>query len=188
MKFTRLHSPLTALIIASSVFLGGCSGSDSTAEENPPASNTPSQSESKVENPKNAANTHPCDFLSSEDASSLGFKPEGIPSPDSPDELCIWETENGERSVSLGVMDRKIQDYYDGKSFYPDYREFTIAGYPAVRANQGDPSADGICAMAVAINDNQVLTVTTMDLPIIDPCGLAQKSLEAAVPNLPAAN
>jgi hypothetical protein len=85
-------------------------------------------------------------------------------------------------------MDRKIQDYYDGKSFYPDYREFTIAGYPAVRANQGDPSADGICAMAVAINDNQVLTVTTMNLPIIDPCGLAQKSLEAAVPNLPAAN
>src|SRR5690606_40528287 len=65
------------------------------------------QAESKVENPKNGANTHPCDFLSSEDASSLGFKREGIPSPDSPDELCIWETENGERSVSLGRSEER---------------------------------------------------------------------------------
>lgn len=179
---------LVSAFMAFSLLLGGCSEDNASTAGEASTSNNQPQAESKVENPKNGANTHPCDFLSSEDASSLGFKREGIPSPDSPDELCIWETENGERSVSLGVMDRKIQDCYDGKSFYPDYREFTIAGYPAVRANQGDPSADGICAMAVAINDNQVLTVTTMDLPIIDPCGLAQKSLEAAVPNLPAAN
>lgn len=175
--------------------LVACSGGDSGQTAEQPKPEAEPGGELDIANPKDAAAVDMCSLLPGEAASSMGLNTEGE-MDDGPDiasdspESCVWKTEDGFTSVSLSPLnDRSIQEYYDGKSQYPDYQELTLAGHPAVRANQGDPQQDGFCAVFLATSDDQLLYAhsdTSSDNES-DPCGLAQKALETSVPTLPAA-
>ena len=179
---------------ASVVLVGVLAACSPGAESDAPPSKPEAQGDSvKIETPKNASAPELCDLLPAEAATSLGMGPDGeiddSPSlSDDKPEACLWNSEGGGKSVSLGpIEDRSIKEYYDTKSQFADYEELTVAGYPTVRANQGDPSQDGFCAMFLATDDRQLLYAHSHDVDKSSSCGNAQKALEASVPTLPAA-
>jgi len=176
--------PFTVLALA--MPLAACSNAEPTAQ--PPQPTTSEESSAvQIPNPKDATAIDPCSMLSAQTAAELGLKPEGWSSHEGAG--CQWDSKDLSRSVALIVLpDQNIQQYYENKSIYTDYEEVTIAGYPAVRANQGDPAQDGFCDFFLATNDNQLIQASGGDSTHTDACGPAQKALEAAVPNLPAAN
>ena len=103
-------------------------------------------------------------------------------------DACVWKSPDGHNSVSLSVLpDRSIKDYQANKAQYADYQELSVAGYPAVRANQADPAQAGSCSLFLAVSDHQMLGAFTIQSPITDPCASSQKALEATLPTLPAA-
>ncbi|MBE9376514.1 DUF3558 family protein [Saccharopolyspora sp. HNM0983] len=179
---------------ASVLLIGVLAACSEGAQNDAPQPNPDAQGGSvEIENPRNASAPELCDLLPAGAATSLGMGPDGEVddspslSEDKP-EACLWRSENGGKSVSLGpIEDRSIREYHDNKSTYSDYEELTVAGHPAVRANQGDPSQDGFCAMFLATDDRQLLYAHSHDVDTPNTCGLAQKALEASVPTLPAA-
>lgn len=172
------------------VVLTSCSGGTDAPK---PAPQPQESSGSAISNPKNASSVDVCQLLPPEGASAVGVNPTGE-LDDTPKissdvaEACVWETSDGAQSVSLSVLtDRSIKDYYDNKSQYPDYQEMTIAGYPAVRANDADPTQSGSCSIYAAVGERQMLTAFSMQADVADPCAVSQKALEASIPTLPAA-
>ncbi|QUH00392.1 DUF3558 domain-containing protein [Saccharopolyspora erythraea] len=146
----------------------------------------------KINDPKDAAAVEICNLLPSGAATSMGLEPTGKIrtnqiDPEAPPS-CSWTSSDTSLNVGMTALsDRSIQEYYDHKADYVDYAELDIAGHPAVRVNKGDPKQDGFCNIYVATKDGQVLSAVSHDSSMADPCGLAQKALEASVPTLPAA-
>lgn len=173
---------------------GGVAGCSGSADEEEAQQQPETQANTvAIDSPKDASSVDLCSLLPAETATSLGLEPEGEVddgpslSSDSP-EMCTWKTPDGSDGVKLGPIEgRSIQEYYENKQSFVDYEETTIAGHPAVRANEGDPAQDGFCAMYAATTDRQLLYAHTSDSSRTDPCGMAQKALEASVPTLPAA-
>ncbi|GAA0519837.1 hypothetical protein GCM10009545_22270 [Saccharopolyspora thermophila] len=174
--------------------LAACTGGGPTGDEPPQSSQqTQAQTGPEISDPRSPFAVELCALLPPDAATSLGLEPTGEVydgpkiSPDSA-ESCVWETPDGHTSVALApIKDRSIQEYYDHKSAFSDYQELTIAGHPAVRANQGDPAKDGFCAMFAAVSKREMLYAFTHEISKTDPCGLAQKALEASIPTLPPA-
>lgn len=174
-------------VLALTMPLAACSNAEPTAQ--PPQQSTSPEENSSIQipNPKNAAAVEPCDILSAQAAVELGFQPEGKSAHEGTG--CRWYSEDRSRNIALIVLqDRSIREFYDSKSIYVDYEELTIADHPAVRANQGDPAEDGFCDFFLATDTNQLIQASGSDTSHADACGPARKALEAAVPNLPAAN
>ncbi|MFC7340694.1 DUF3558 family protein [Saccharopolyspora griseoalba] len=179
-------------ITAGALMLGSlvaCSG----GAESPAPPPKPQDSGTAISNPKNASGVDLCRMLPQEGASAIGVDPTGAIddtpkiSDDIPD-TCVWKSPDGHTSVALGVIpERSIDEYYANKSTYSDYQELTIAGYPAVRANDADPAQSGSCSIFLAAADRQVIYADTAQVDITDPCAVTQKALESAVPTLPAA-
>src|SRR5690606_25649692 len=173
-------------VLALTVPLAACS-SEEPASQPPQAATSTEAPAVQVPSPKDATAVEPCSMLPEQTAAELGLKAKGRSAHEGSG--CRWNSEDLSRNVSLTALpDRSIQEFRDGKDAYMDYGELTIAGHPAVRANQSNPSEDGFCDIFLAVNDNQVLHAAGRDSSYTDPCGLAQKALEAAVSNLPAAN
>ncbi|GGI92540.1 hypothetical protein GCM10011581_32120 [Saccharopolyspora subtropica] len=185
-------------VLAAGVVLTGtlaaCTGGGPTGDESPQSSGpTQAQTGPEISDPRSPFAVELCALLPADAATSLGLEPTGKVndgpkiSADAP-ESCAWRSRDGHTSVSLGrIKDRSIQEYYDNKSAFSDYQELTIAGHPAVRANQGDPAKDGYCVVFAAVSEREMLYAFTSDDNKTDPCGLAQKALEASIPTLPAA-
>lgn len=172
--------------LAATMSLTACSSEEPAAQPPQPATSEAAPAV-QISNPKDATAVDPCDILPNQTATELGLLPEGRPAEE--ENLCRWVSEDRSLYVSFTPLEnRSIQEYYDNKTAFVDYGELTIAGYPTVRANQGNPAEDGFCDFFLATNDNQVLHAAGRDSSYTDPCGLAQKALEAAVSNLPAAN
>lgn len=173
-------------VLALTISLTSCSSEEPAAQ--PPQTATSEESSTvQVSNPKDATAVDACNMLSAQTATELGLDPKG----NSVDEGagCQWDSKDLSRNVSLTVLqNQSIQEYYNGKSAYADYEELTIAGYPAVRANDGSPTEYGFCNFFLATDENQIIQAAGGDSSHTDPCGLAQKALEDAVSNLPAAN
>lgn len=183
--------------IAASVVVAGtlaaCSGGTGS---NGQPTESPQQTQAagpQISNPKDASAVALCDLLPAQAATSLGFEPEGKIndgpkiSPDAVD-ACMWRTPNGHDALQLAVnKDRSIQEYYDNKSTFTDYEELTIAGYPAVRANQGNPAQDGACSIFLAVSNTEMIHSFTTQTDVTDPCAISEKALEASIPTLPAA-
>lgn len=166
---------------------GGGAPADQSA---PPRASGPA-----INDPKDAAQGDVCSLLSAGGAASIGLEPQGKKAENTIDPKapagCTWSVagEFGNRVMLTPLSDRSIQSYYDNKTQYSDFQELTIAGHPAVRANDGDPAQDGFCNIFAATKDGQVLTAqadTNSDKKV-EPCGLAQKALETSIPSLPAA-
>jgi len=175
----------TFSVLALAMPLAACSSEQPAAQ--PPQPSTEEASGVQVPNPKDATAIEPCDMLSAQAAAEIGLQPEGKSAHEGAG--CRWYSEDRSVSVSLTPLtDRSIQKYRDSKSAYEDYEEFTIAGHPVIRANQADPAKYGFCDFFLATNDNQLIQAAGNDSSHADACGPAQKALEAAVPNLPAAN
>lgn len=178
-------------MLALTMPLAACSSEEPAAQppqpvtsEKVPADQAPSP---QTPNPKDATAVEPCDMLSEQTVTEFGLNPEGRPSKQ--ENSCQWVSEDFSLYLSLSpIENRSIQEYYENKSTYADYGELTIAEHPAVRANRSNPTEDGHCDIFLATNSNQVLYATARDSSYTDPCSLAQKSLEAAIPNLPSAN
>ncbi|QRK91069.1 DUF3558 domain-containing protein [Saccharopolyspora erythraea] len=176
--------------------LGACSGGGSSApqtSEMPPAPQVaPGPA---VADPKDAAAAAGCGLLSDAAAAAIGLKTPGEVEvndvqPGGP-EGCTWELQGpfGSNVNLTPFTDRSLKEYYDNRSTFSDFQELTIAGHPAVRANQGNPASDGYCGVFLATKQGQVLSsISSVSRDSgVEPCGLAQKALEASVPSLPAA-
>lgn len=172
----------------------GCSGSQPARSESPAPKPSAEQSGPQIDSPKDAAAKDVCALLPPEGATSLGLQPTGefeenMIDPDAP-AGCAWRDGSGNSVTLTPLSDRSLQIYLDNRAQYPDFEELAVAGHPAVRANEGDPAMDGFCNVFLGTKDGQVLaSQTDINSPEeFDPCGLAQKALEASVPTLPAAN
>lgn len=172
--------------LAAAMSLTACS-SEEPAAQPPQPTNSAESSGVQVPNPKDATAVKPCDMLSDQAATELGIEPEGRSAREGAG--CRWDAKDLSLTLTLtSPPGRSIQEFYNSKSAFVDYEELTIAGYPAVRANDGNPSQDGFCDFFLATNTNQLIQASGRDSSHTDPCGLAQKALEATVQNLPAAN
>src|SRR5690606_42162820 len=116
-----------------------------SSEDPPPQPPQPATSEAapavQISNPKDATAVDPCDILPNQTATELGLLPEGRPAEE--ENLCRWVSEDFSLYVSFTPLEnRSIQEYYDNKTAFVDYGELTIAGYPTVRGNQGNPRSE----------------------------------------------
>ena len=168
------------------VTIAGCSGGAESPKQ-------PQETGPAISNPKNASKVDLCSMLPPEGASAAGLDPAGEidDSPKISDDIqesCVWKSPDGKTSLALSVLpDRSIEQYQANKAKYADYQELTIAGYPAVRANDADPAQSGACSIFLAVADHQMVYADTAQVDIADPCAVTQKALEATVPTLPAA-
>ncbi|GAB2678343.1 hypothetical protein GCM10027271_44230 [Saccharopolyspora gloriosae] len=140
----------------------------------------------QVASPKDPSNESPCDLVPSQTIHELGFHEAGEETTDG----CTWKSAGGGVELAVGVEpERSVQDFRDEAAKYSDFGELTVGEHPAVRANSGDPKADGKCELVVAANAEQAVSAKAK-IPsgaTADPCALAQRALDAAVPSWPAA-
>lgn len=189
-RIVRLTALLAAVVPLVSCSVGANSGG-SAPETSPTVTGA---SGIDVRDPKDAGSVESCSLLPAKGAESIGLVPGGRAASSSfgEDNLdsCAWKNEDGSISSALSVFDdRSLQDYYDNADKYVDFEKMTIAGHPAVRANENDPMSDGACILFLASNSGQVVQATaivpTSRISDVDPCGLAAKTLDAAVPSWP---
>jgi len=172
-------------VLAAAMSLTACSSEEPAAQ--PPQPTTSEASAVQVPNPKDATAVDPCNMLPEQTRVELGLEPEGRKTDEGTG--CDWYTEDLSKIVTLTVLsNRSLQEFRNSKEAYVDYEEFTVDGHPAIRANQGEPAKYGFCDFFLATNTNQILVASGRDSSQTDACGPARKALEAAVPNLPAAN
>ncbi|WP_075743070.1 MULTISPECIES: DUF3558 domain-containing protein [Actinoalloteichus] len=149
-----------------------------------------------VEDPKDVGGVDICTVLAPESATELGFDPEGIPQEsavNASSDPCSWETTG--RNDGSGVyiysdVDRTglNEMYLLRGDAYPDFREFEIAGYPAVQASLGG-ATDTSCEIHIGVAEDQFITISAglgFDEEG-DPCQLAVRTAESVVPGLPTA-
>lgn len=182
------------------VTLTACSsgGTGSPAPE-PTGSKQTSQAQSSVEisNPKDASAVPLCDLLPTETATSLGYKSQGKKQENMLDEnippMCEWEhPEDSSAGVALSVLNRKISDYYAHPETWGYFKKLTVSGHPAAIANMDpDPMRTGACNIYLGTQQNQMISsqawLRGSEVGKKDPCQVARKALEAAVPTLPQA-
>lgn len=181
--------------VVSVLLVAGCSGQEGGAADSQGAPNSGSVDQVEVKSPKDAGAVDPCSLLPAPGAESLGMDPQGQKGSgsfgDDQQNSCDWDTSDGSINTSLSVFsDRTLKDY-DRPEAYVDFEKTIISGHPAVRANQGDPKVDGTCVIFLASNPGQVVQATgqvpSTKRGEADPCDLAKKTLESAVPSWPAA-
>ncbi|SDR03356.1 Protein of unknown function [Actinopolyspora saharensis] len=150
-----------------------------------------------IANPKDAAATDVCSLLSARAATELGLSPEGERKSSLIDESdpdsCYWQ-DPGDRATKsrFRVFEgRSIQSYYENPGEFQDFKKLTISGYPAARANKGDPVSAGSCNVYLATQQNQLVAtsahVSVEDTGKVDPCAKAKKALKLSVSSWPAA-
>ncbi|MBB5905936.1 DUF3558 domain-containing protein [Actinoalloteichus hymeniacidonis] len=200
-----------ALALPAAILLAACGpGSEEQADPTETASSdttstTVAESSSQdqellappVAAPKDVSGLDTCTFLSSADATALGFDAEGIPQESAAGnsiDPCSWTTSG--RSDGSGVY---IYSDVDGIGLsqmyslqgdsYPDFREFDIAGFPAVQATLGG-ATDTACEIHVGVADDQFITVSggLGSDEEGDPCEQATTVAEAVISTLPAAD
>ncbi|NHD19454.1 MULTISPECIES: DUF3558 domain-containing protein [unclassified Actinopolyspora] len=188
---------LSVVLAACSGGSGADSGSPSSGSRSADASGSQGSSGVEIANPKDAAAADVCSLLPAEAASQLGLKTEGekkssMTNPEASD-ACYWESpDGGATKNSFAVSDgRSIQQYYDNPDSFYDFEKMTIAGYPAVRANKGDPMSAGSCGIFLASKQDQVVqsfsSLNAEDTGKVDPCVRAKKALKLSVSSWPAA-
>ncbi|WP_229679876.1 DUF3558 domain-containing protein [Saccharopolyspora thermophila] len=179
--------------IAMAVSLTACSGSGADTE--PTTQPTQAHASPEINNPKDASRAELCQLLPADAAQSLGLNATGE-KEDTPkidpniSDACWWRASDGSGAgVALSVINGSITEYQRNKTLFTDYQELDIAGHPAVRGNRGTPLEDGYCDLYLATSDHQILHAHSNINADgkTDPCGLAQKALEASIPTLPAA-
>lgn len=146
----------------------------------------------QISNPKDVASADLCSLVPADVAASAGLAPNGQmddgPKIGDSEPACSWHSADGKDTFRLSALtDRSITTYYDSRSQYPDFQELTIAGHPAVRANDADPKQSGACSLFLGTKDGQVVHAFTTQVNITDPCATSQKALEGSVPSWPAA-
>ncbi|ASU77029.1 DUF3558 domain-containing protein [Actinopolyspora erythraea] len=186
-----------SMVLAGCASSGSADGTDGSATSSVNSSASLERSGVEIANPKDAAALDPCDLLPEGAAESLGLKTQGqkqsnIFGSSLPD-LCDWESPNGgERHVSLSAIDgRSIEKYYKNRSKYKDFKKIELSGYPAVVANRVKPVDNGMCAVFLASQENQVVgsavTVPVDDVGQTNPCDIGKKALKLSLPSWPAA-
>lgn len=188
------HVLKRAALIGAAFLLAGTSAACSSGGPAESPAEPSKSAGSQIQDPKDASAVDPCALLSPEAAQNAGLDPAGKKAESLLEESpanCKWNAPGdfGTSVTLTPLTDRSIQTYRDGKAQFSDYQELTIAGHPAVRANKGDPAKDGFCRVQVGTKEGQVLEAFSDTDPGsgVDPCGLAQRALEASVSGLPAA-
>ncbi|WP_092525133.1 DUF3558 domain-containing protein [Actinopolyspora saharensis] len=185
-----------------SVVLAACSGG--AGDESPASGSQSTETSSSqttpgvdIANPKDATAVDVCSLLPEEAAQKLGVQAQGekesnLTSSESSTEPCVWESEYGATSVSLAPLSNSsIKQYLDGSDSYSDFKELTISGHPAVRANRNDPMTGGSCNIFLASKQGQVVQsysrLNSEDTGNVDPCVKAKRTLELSVSSWPVA-
>ncbi|APU12360.1 putative DUF3558 family protein [Actinoalloteichus sp. GBA129-24] len=142
-----------------------------------------------VSEPKDLAGLDVCTLLTPESAEGLGFGPDGEPrTTGGGSASCSWDSAEGARVTLVADVDRQgLDEVYSRQSLYSDWEELEIAGHPAVRANEGEPTS--MCGYIVGIADTQYLDINYFSSGSDgDACAGALAVAESIVPTLPDAN
>ncbi|AOS61123.1 DUF3558 domain-containing protein [Actinoalloteichus hymeniacidonis] len=163
----------------------------STSETGQPeAPDDSDSSQSAIENPKDIESTDICALLTPEVAASYGLDPAGEPNEDSAASAgrCAFSGDEGNRvSLAGWYGGQGIDDVYSQEAQFSDWEPMEIAGYPAVRANEIEPSVT--CALFVGISDTQYIDFNyTRSGSDEDACAGVIDVATAVVPTLPDAN
>ncbi|MGE3288202.1 MAG: DUF3558 domain-containing protein [Pseudonocardia sp.] len=143
----------------------------------------------KVREPKDARGIGPCELLTAAQQRELGLDPstakaktEGLA------QSCFWyypgKRDNARIAISTDPTAGKLPALWRLFHDDPNYEQFEILGYPALRTNV-EPGR--FCDFTVAIADLQTIVVSaTADLtPRPDPCAPSRRMAELILSNLP---
>lgn len=188
---------LSVVLASCSGGSGAESGSPSSGGQSTDTSGSQSSSEVEIANPKDASATDVCSLLSADAATELGLSPEGEKKSsltgESDPNSCYWKDpeDSATKSRFRVFGGRSIQSYYDNSGDFQDFKKLTISGYPAVRANKGDPMSAGSCNVYLATQQSQLVAtsahINAEDTGKIDPCARAKKALKLSISSWPAA-
>ena len=131
----------------------------------------------------------PCDMLTDEQVSSLGFSRE-TPEPDGREAWgCHWENPEKLESFGIGLLKKQplgIAGIYRNNrqfdSMYKYFEPIEISGYPGVFSDSYDGRASGACTLSVGVTDSQVFTITTQ--VETDACEFAKRVAGAAIESM----
>ncbi|WP_245856812.1 DUF3558 domain-containing protein [Actinoalloteichus hoggarensis] len=194
---------IAGVAIAASLMIASCSTQDegtatpvesdsaveeTTTEESPDAT-APQGLAPSVTDPRDVAGVDVCALLTPESAEDLGFAAEGeARTTGGGNASCVWESEAGSRVTLVTDVEREgLEEIYSRQSLYSDWEELEVAGHPAVRANEGEPTS--MCGYVVGVSDTQYLDVNYVRSGSEDEaCAGALAVAEAVIPTLPDAN
>ncbi|WP_083690891.1 DUF3558 domain-containing protein [Actinoalloteichus sp. GBA129-24] len=146
-----------------------------------------------VANPKDATTLEICELVPHDVAVAAGFAPEGVLDSGGLLDACVWAAEEDRTAgVSVEVNDSSggLSNIYGQRDQYADFREFEIAGHPALQATRA-VWGDGYCGIFIGLSDDQYLSFRSsrgLDQPdTMNPCEQAVRLAEAVVPGIPEA-
>ncbi|WP_081655371.1 DUF3558 domain-containing protein [Amycolatopsis orientalis] len=193
-----MHSrPAVALgLLASAIFLAGCSGESGSASPAtsaaPPSSTGLPFGAPSVPAPLDptALEKNPCAAMTADQVASLGAPLKGtVPQPDDPTgPSCGWRfaTDEAPSSVSGTVFTKDpshggISGLYGQKQAggVTQFEAFSANGYPGVVYNASSNPPPGSCALAVGLRDDLAYTISVsldaLKQPFADGCELGKK-------------
>ncbi|MBB5923917.1 hypothetical protein FHR81_004990 [Actinoalloteichus hoggarensis] len=169
----------------------GAEPAGDTGVPSPPAGDDPAVP--SVVDPKDATTLEICELVPHDVAVAAGFDPEGVPDSGGPIEACVWAAEEDRTagvSVEVNDISGGLSNIYGQRDEYADFREFEIAGHPALQATRA-VWGEGYCGIFIGLSDDQYLALRSsrgLDQPdTTNPCEQAVRLAEAVVPGIPEA-
>ncbi|WP_075737907.1 MULTISPECIES: DUF3558 domain-containing protein [Actinoalloteichus] len=141
----------------------------------------------RVANPKNIDDTLPCDLLTADQATELGFAAEGVEdTTELGTTLCRWTNTETRQTVSLFPEEEgtTLSAIYAQEDQYQVFEPVEIAEHPAIRTKI--VATELSCEILLGLSDDQLLVVSADrgGMDDLDACEWASEVAEAAVENL----
>ncbi|AIJ27111.1 DUF3558 domain-containing protein [Amycolatopsis methanolica] len=186
-----IRTCLAAATVAAATLLTGCSSSGGTAAA---PSTAPSIDPSlRVPAPlaADALAGNPCAGLSDGQASAIGLATPGEVIPGQTGSRCQWQSAAHDANKifisPLAVQDNGLTGVYATRGASKYFEPTTVAGYPAVYADNADLRPNGSCALWVGVTDQLAVGVTSSILVgpnATNPCPIVEEVAVAMVQHL----
>lgn len=178
-----------ALVLAA--VLAGCSagGSSPTGASAVPAApvRAPADPIPAVRNPKNLADTPPCQLLTPVQLAANRIDQPGQPKDVRDAPGCQWDNKAHTREINIfvNVGTDVLHNVYASRKIFAVFEVTRIAGYPAIRTK--DLAQGTSCFFRVAATQTQTLNLrfTSLGQGLEEPCGRARALAETVMANLP---
>lgn len=178
-------------VLALAGVLAGCSAGVSQPTGQGAAPSTPASAPAvpipPVRDPRNLADTPPCQLLTRGQLAANQMDLPGQPEKvlDAPG--CEWDNKAHTREITIYVdtTNDVLHNVYAQRATFPLFEVTVVAGHPAIQTKNN--AADTSCYMQVAAAERQTLTVrfTSLRQGLEEPCGPARALAENVLANLP---
>jgi hypothetical protein len=177
--------------LAFAALLAGCSagGSPPTGASAVPAASVRASADPipAVRNPKNLADTPPCQLLTPVQLSANRIDQPGQPKNVLRAPGCQWDDTAHTREIRIfvNVGPDVLHNVYASRKVFGVFEVTRIAGYPAIRTK--DLAQGTSCFFRVAAVQSQTLNLefTSLGQGLEEPCGPAKALAETVMANLP---